>query len=457
MIKGFLLLTKLLKFSIVKFLISFKSSLFIIMNRLEQIIREEVDIYLLEQKLIDENLGSWFKDKIKVIKDKALEFKKSGVREGYETVLAAKILLNIIKNKDASPDEVRFLKSQASDLAKVVTLLGLQPVPGNNIIIKLLDSVFKKFNIPFSFYPSSHTDDSNKKVLQKAYPEKELFEALLDETHTAQKDLEKLTTNILKKMGEYVLIQKSEGDTLTDKNFPSVMTSVLDNDGYKEIQDFLDDVNIPIRPVKQIGKSRTTRGNLAYASPSRNDGFEDFNISLKIPEGAIEQLRSELEKENLTSEDLYFSLYYPFYSTLLHELQHAYDAWRSKGKSFGGEDDKNYKQIMSKANAVRDKVKFDKSNATPEEIEAYNKGAIAYWNLVHEINARFSQAVSDIALTDIDFDSPDYDTIKGDWKRVFTEFKNTFVGWEYLSDKMKRKITIRLAKAYQEEFELRNK
>ena len=416
------------------------------MNRLEQIIKEEIDNYLLEQQLIEEGLGEWFKKKIEVVKDKAAEIKKSGVREGYETVLAAKILLNIIKNKDASPEEVKFLKSQAADLAKVVTLLGLQPVPGNNIIIKLLDTVFKKFNIPFSFYPSSHTSDNNKDVLQKAYPDKELFEALLDETHTAQKDLEKLTYEILMRVAEYLLIQKMEGDNLTNQNFPTVTLDAANPSNFKEIDEFLEEVNFPIYFQKNV------RGGARGALVSYNNGVID-SIEMRLDDNVIEDLKQVLSKDDVDNSDLYHTLFYPFSSTLLHELQHAYDVWRSKGRAVDGQDTEDYKKIQSAKRDVQLKKK-DLENLTPEEVEAYNKGVRAYLNLQHEINARFAQAVAKIGLVDIDFDSPTFDTIKADWNRVYGDFKTTFEGWRHLSDKMKKKLTRRLAKAYQEQYEM---
>ena len=132
----------------------------------------------LSESLLDENVISWLKKKGQELKDKAIDFKKAGVREGYEIVLAARILLNIIKKKGATPEEIKFLKSQSADMAKIVALLGLQAIPGNNAMILFLDKLFEKSNIPFSFYPSSHKDSKNVETLKKAYPEKDLFESM---------------------------------------------------------------------------------------------------------------------------------------------------------------------------------------------------------------------------------------------------------------------------------------
>ena len=70
---------------------------------------------------------------------------------------------------------------------------------------------------------------------------------------------------------------------------------------------------------------------------------------------------------------------------------------------------------------------------------------------MHEINARFSQAMANTSLTDVDFKT--YARKKGKWKSVLREFQIEFLGWKLLSDKMKRKLTRRLAKAYQEEID----
>jgi hypothetical protein len=37
------------------------------------------------------------------------------------------------------------------------------------------------------------------------------------------------------------------------------------------------------------------------------------------------------------------------------------------------------------------------------------------------------------------------------WKNVYSDFKTHFVGWQILSDEMRKKLTRRLAKAYSEE------
>ncbi len=419
------------------------------MNRLEQIIKEEIDSYLLEQQLIEEGLGDWFKNKIQVVKDKASELKKAGVREGYETVLAAKILLNIIKNKDASPEEVKFLKSQAADLAKVVTLLGLQPVPGNNVIIKILDSVFKKFKIPFSFYPSSHTNDDNKNVLQKAYPDKELFEALIDETHTAQRDLVKLTESILKNLAENLIMQKEEGEELTMKNFPILTLDSGSGESYNEIQEFVDNVNFPVYFV-----DKTSTGAGGGVIQTYDDGGI-IDLEVRVRPETFKLIKDELDSGVSDPEELYF---YPLRNTLasslLHELQHAYDSWRSDGKALdsGRKDGYNklradYKDILSKKS----------KDFTPEEIKAIEKSHEAYLNLQHEINARFAQALDDIALTSRNYESDDLEVIKADWNKVLSDFKISFKGWDVLSNKMKKRLSTRLAKSFQEEYELRKK
>lgn len=123
-----------------------------------------------------EGLGDWLKGKANVLKQKLADFKKGAVREKYETILAARILLKMIGKRDASPEEVKFLKSQAVDLTKVIGLLGLQAVPGGNATVMLLNKLFSKYNIPFSFYPNSHKKGNNMDVLQKAFPQKGLSE-----------------------------------------------------------------------------------------------------------------------------------------------------------------------------------------------------------------------------------------------------------------------------------------
>lgn len=282
-------------------------------------------------------------------------------------------------------------------------------------------------------------------------------EGVIEETHTGQKDIEKLANDILKSMAVEILKKKAHMVFLTDDenepitSFPIVNTIMYTGDGFNEIKDFVEQTNIRIAPTELIRGVASIKGELEY-SPKDKFGNEFFKISLKYNDDNLAGMNElfKVKGSSITDTDVYFSIFYMWYSTLLHELQHAYDAWRSGGKAFNKQTTKSYTKLQDKArNIMRSNVGYD--DLTPEEIKALNDSREAYLNLVHEINARYTQAMAKFALVGFDFNT--FDDVKKNWNDVYYDFKKHFDGWNILSDKMKRKMTRRVAKAYQEEIE----
>ncbi len=288
--------------------------------------------------------------------------------------------------------------------------------------------------------------DSIRKIVKQIIKE-EIFK----ETHVAQKDLEKFANDILKFMGQrcvddYAAQVKYDPDNAKLYQLPLLFTGKMTGEGYGEIGKFVEETSIKIHPIEMIDEPET-KGRLGYTPPEENNGKEYFEIKLKYEQDKLDEINGLLREKypEITSNDVYFKLFYIFFSTLLHELQHAYDAWRSKGKAFRPQFSAEYIRQQELAN----KIKF-KGDLTPEELEAIGNSYKAYLNLVHEINARYAQTMHRVRIKG--FDDNFNDTLNP-WKDVFSQFKLNFNGWRLLSDKMKKKLTRRLAKAYQEESE----
>jgi len=282
-------------------------------------------------------------------------------------------------------------------------------------------------------------------------------EEVIEETQTGQRDLEKLTNDILKSLSREILKSKAHMIFLTDNedepitSFPIVNTVMYNGDGFEELSDFIEETNIRIVPTRLIRGKKSIKGELEY-SPGDRFGNEFYKIWLKYDNENLDGINElfRVQGKDITENDVYFNIFYLWYSTLLHELQHAYDAWRSKGKAFGGQLTKSYTALQDKANnLMRTKSGYD--DMTPEEIDAINDSRKAYLNLVHEINARYAQAMQKTILTGMDYDT--FDDIKKNWNDVIGSFRVNFAGWRHLSDKMKKKLTRRVAKAYQEAIE----
>jgi hypothetical protein len=77
-------------------------------------------------------------------------------REGKETFIASKILLHLAEGKDASPEQIKFLKEQSIDFGKALALIGLQAVPGSSIAIVALEKVGQKHG--FTLFPKDQPD-----------------------------------------------------------------------------------------------------------------------------------------------------------------------------------------------------------------------------------------------------------------------------------------------------------
>ena len=285
-----------------------------------------------------------------------------------------------------------------------------------------------------------------------------LRESVIEETQTGQKDLEKLTNDVLTLVAHETMKEKAHVVWLTGNQqepvtrIPMTNTLMMNEEGFSEIGEFVKSTNIRIAPTPiAIGGRKNVKGELEYGPPSKFNE-EYYKIWLKYSKEDLDEINEIFNKDGreVTATDIYFKLFYMFYSTLLHELQHAYDAWRSGGKAFGGQLKKSYTSAQEKADMLR-QTKSGYDEMTPEEIEAINKSSIDYLNLVHEINARYAQAMHKIVLTGMDYET--FDDVKEDWNKVYRSFKANFDGWRHLSDKMKKKLTRRLAKAYQEAIE----
>lgn len=86
---------------------------------------------------------------------------KAFQREARETEVASKILMKIIKGKEVTPNEIKFLKDQSVDLGKALALIGLQAVPGSNLAIIAIEKVGQKHG--FTLFPKAQIEPNEQK------------------------------------------------------------------------------------------------------------------------------------------------------------------------------------------------------------------------------------------------------------------------------------------------------
>lgn len=211
---------------------------------------------------------------------------------------------------------------------------------------------------------------------------------------------------------------------------------------YNKLADFIENSNLEIWP-KYKQEIKRQRGY--YTPPGLYDNKPKLIIFYEH-EYRHELMRSVKEKalnylsmypdtkpiELFNSHDFYFNMFIEFNKrkTLEHELQHAYDDYRSRGKVF-----------QSKA-VFKHGSKYgwgDDDLDTPGRYKSYLK-------LPHEVWARFVQAIGNIYFYSIDTHAQDKDGLKYTQKKmldvrdVIEDFKSSFHGWKILPEKFQKRL-----------------
>ncbi|ALP47385.1 hypothetical protein phiST2_0349 [Vibrio phage phi-ST2] len=125
------------------------------------------------------------------------------------------------------------------------------------------------------------------------------------------------------------------------------------------------------------------------------------------------------------------------YSTTLHELQHAYDNWRSGDiEDFETRDEEGVYQHSGRNRAYIDKefIRHAKAGhkATHDE----------YQNYSHEINARYAQAIADTKA--------DFKNSPATAQAWINRFKHNFDGWDNIPEESKKRLISRAGAEHSE-------
>lgn len=247
----------------------------------------------------------------------------------------------------------------------------------------------------------------------------ESFSEFLNETYTSVKELEFLSKDVidefinhLKDYMEFQIISGSDTNVdKIDRKFDLEWFVNRKSRNYKEIKDFINqDLKIFFVPEKEWNHKGLANYNNLKVNNTTNK-----KIELKLDYKKMVEVVNKIENGLDIKKDPLFIGRDGLQAVLLHELQHAFDDFRSEGKYRGNDEldiygfpiKKNYKQ---------------------------------YLNLKHEIDARFAQTFSTINF---------YDKNKiRDFDDVLNDFKNEFVGFNILSSKDKKRILSLFGKFY---------
>ncbi len=210
----------------------------------------------------------------------------------------------------------------------------------------------------------------------------------LFESYQSQKDLEILTRSICYTIGEDTYDTFGEGSI---EFFTYVKLNEFEPNDYTVLNKFIiefGDMIIGMITKDDIGSIdgkyvNDEKGKYIYLQ-EYEDIINTLNIILNFDNS------DEYNKERFREE-----VYKKYKGILIHELQHAYDDWRSNGKYEDSKD--GYYKRRDKAYTLKNKKKLKE-----EEKDFIKSQNVEYLNLKYEVDARFTESISNIDFYYID-------------------------------------------------------
>lgn len=200
--------------------------------------------------------------------------------------------------------------------------------------------------------------------------------------------------------------------------------TVVDKE-YKKIGDFIKNTNIQVYITKKSEKSNRY-GQYQTAIGDYNPKLYR-EIVIFYGNYFLNDLEQFFEKDNISEYKFYEFLKAKIVNSVIHELQHAYDDYRSKNKIFQSKEFEKF---------AREYDTEEKILAKKEDLNA----ARTYLNLQVEIWARFSQAILKMEFIKSEWDlTKDGENFYYTYEMrplnyVLTQFFNKFEGWNQLRE-----------------------
>lgn len=261
---------------------------------------------------------------------------------------------------------------------------------------------------------------------------------IIDETYKSVNEIHELAGDIIMKSAE----QNAEN---YNKNkafdyFYGINLKIIDSTKYDEIASFVKDTNLNIFFVPYDNNKLGVKGSYSYYREDMYDPKSEKDITIYYD---FYSLRDDInsyinEWGEITTRDLYIKVYDKIKSSLIHELQHAFDDYRSKNKIYQTIENRNYMLNQIKNAQVKD-----------------FKTVKQYLNLPHEIWARFSDTVNQIYFYGFDIIEEKNELLffMYPMHKVIKDFGRNFSGYRLLSEKMKRKLIRKIAQFWHYEEE----
>jgi hypothetical protein len=262
----------------------------------------------------------------------------------------------------------------------------------------------------------------------------------INETYSSIKDIKNLANDIFKEA--CIQTQKRFSKDSNINTISSVILGEINIEKYKDdkIKDFIDNAFIEI-----IFKEKENDDD-----KSHYETIEEVNYNLSRKRHIIiyynknffKDRIKKLSTENITENSFYLNFFsLELIQKLIHEIQHAFDDFRSNHKFFlTKKSDKYFKKYG------RDDMFNDSDD--DNEIKHFKE----YLNLPHEISARFTQTINDMHFSTFDWDEKgNMIYIMYPLENVIRDFKLRIKGFHNFPEKTKRKLISKLSQYWHKE------
>ena len=279
----------------------------------------------------------------------------------------------------------------------------------------------------------------------------EEIQNVLDETYKSVDEIKKLSNDILIKTAE-INFEKYNSDG-SFRYIYGVNVDKMDSSKYDEIKNYVADSNVQIyfQPKDDKSSNKADYSNIVTYKGEKYNPRTERDINLYYDYNRFKEKIDEMLKEHVISRsDFYSKLYYEFYASLVHELQHSYDDYRSGGMAYNTPENEKYREkyLQKSDNNV--------SRSQINDLESYRE----YLNLPHEIWARFSQAMIKVRFYTWDYDKSNNKQIvymMYPLNQVLKDFKYAFDNFGVLSPEMQKRLYRKVSQFWHIEQEKINK
>jgi len=267
-----------------------------------------------------------------------------------------------------------------------------------------------------------------------------------------ERSLQNLVSAVLMKMGDSIFkeLQMMQGHidlgVYASVHLESLLESKYLNKEKKglhvlneNIIEFMRHGNVAVELVRQSKGKKTLGTYYSDKDGYRIERAKKIHIFVQ-PEEFQERVGDDYKTGNIKDgRGVYMKLYFMYSSSLIHELRHAYDDFRTKGKAFDNKQSKQFydnqrlgkHEILTNAEEVADNTMRDALVVIAKQ----------YVRLPHEVWARFSQAIAEIDFVKMEFDDAlTFPETMYPLKDVILKFKMKMEYFSVLDEKMKRRL-----------------